>query len=126
MTIMAAMTPKPKEDQGEEKPVDVNNLWSVMNIHQCNYWFLGVDSAHEMTENFREQPSRNTGESFRADVKVVQVTLESGMGHRTIPLLLAESSLCGTAKNWSSYLNISADMTLEVRSTDRPPSVFEM
>uniref|UniRef100_A0A3B3RA21 Vacuolar protein sorting 13 homolog C n=1 Tax=Paramormyrops kingsleyae TaxID=1676925 RepID=A0A3B3RA21_9TELE len=125
MTIMAAMSPKPKEDQGEEKAIDISNLWSVMNIHQCNYWFLGVDSAHEMTENFREQPSRNAGESFRVDVKVVQVTLESGMGHRTMPLLLAESSLCGTAKNWSSYLNISADMTLEVNYFNESHAVWE-
>ncbi|XP_072574266.1 intermembrane lipid transfer protein VPS13C isoform X2 [Paramormyrops kingsleyae] len=125
MTIMAAMSPKPKEDQGEEKAVNISNLWSVMNIHQCNYWFLGVDSAHEMTENFREQPSRNAGESFRVDVKVVQVTLESGMGHRTMPLLLAESSLCGTAKNWSSYLNISADMTLEVNYFNESHAVWE-
>lgn len=42
------------------------------------------------------------------------MTLESGLGHRTVPLLLAESSFRGSAKNWSSLLQLSADMTLEV------------
>lgn len=44
------------------------------------------------------------------------MTLESGLGHRTVPLLLAESSFSGLAKNWSSLLQLKADMTLEVRT----------
>lgn len=48
-------------------------------------------------------------------VQVFQVTLESGLGHRTVPLLLAESSFNGLAKNWSSLLQLRGDLTLEVR-----------
>lgn len=44
------------------------------------------------------------------------MTLESGLGHRTLPLLLAESSFSGLAKNWTSLLQLKADMTLEVRT----------
>lgn len=44
------------------------------------------------------------------------MTLESGLGHRTVPLLLAESSFNGLAKNWSSLLQLRGDMTLEVRA----------
>lgn len=44
------------------------------------------------------------------------MTLESGLGHRTVPLLLAESSFNGSAKNWSSLPQLRADMTLEVRT----------
>ena len=69
-----------------------------------------------MTESFSDQDGRNFGESFKVDVKVIQVTMESGLGHRTVPLLLAESSLSGTAKNWSSLLYLCSDMTLEVRT----------
>lgn len=53
--------------------------------------------------------------SWSVASQVVQVTLESGQGHRTVPLLLAESSFSGQAKNWSSLLHLKADMTLEVR-----------
>lgn len=48
-------------------------------------------------------------------VQVFQVTLESGLGHQTVPLLLAESSFNGLAKNWSSLLQLRGDLTLEVR-----------
>ncbi|KAG7468238.1 hypothetical protein MATL_G00140800 [Megalops atlanticus] len=125
MTITAAMTAKPKEAEQEEEAGDLSKLWSVMNIYECNYWFLGVDSATEVTESFSEQDSRNAGESFAVDVKVVQVTLESGLGHRTVPLLLAESSLTGTARNWSSLLNVSADMTLEVNYFNETHTAWE-
>ncbi|KAG9352350.1 hypothetical protein JZ751_020763 [Albula glossodonta] len=125
MTITAAMTPKPKEDKHEEEAGDLSKLWSVMNLYEKNYWFLGVDMASEVTESFSEQDSRNTGESFAVDVKVVQVTLESGLGHLTVPLLLAESSFTATAKNWSSLLHISADMTLEVNYFNETHAVWE-
>lgn len=108
------MTPKPKEVVVNQKPAELSTIWAVRNIYSCNYWFLDVETATEVTEKFQEVHSSKKDETFRADVKVVQVTLESGQGHHTVPLLLAESSLSGCARNWSSLLNVSADMTLEV------------
>ncbi|XP_056135016.1 intermembrane lipid transfer protein VPS13C [Lampris incognitus] len=125
MTITAAMTTKPQNEQCQEVKPDASDLWSVMNIYNCNYWFLGVDQATEVTESFRDQDGRNQGENFVVEVKVVQVALESGFGHRTVPLLLAESSFNGMAKNWSSLLNISADMTLEVNYFNENHAVWE-
>lgn len=70
MTITAAMTVKQHDEQSLELQTDVSDLWSVMNIYGCNYWFLGVDQATEVTESFREQDGHNAGESFTAEVKV--------------------------------------------------------
>ncbi|XP_071256543.1 intermembrane lipid transfer protein VPS13C isoform X5 [Salvelinus alpinus] len=125
MTITAAMTAKPKDEAAEEEKTEVSDLWSTMNIYTSNYWFLGVDSASEVTESFSDQDGRNFGESFKVDVKVIQVTMESGLGHRTVPLLLAESSLSGTAKNWSSLLYLCSDMTLEVNYFNETHAVWE-
>lgn len=125
MTITAAMTVKQRDEPSQELKPDTGNLWSVMNIYDCNYWFLGVDQATELTESFREQDRFNEGGSFNAEIKVVQVTLESGLGHRTIPLLLAESSFSGSAKNWSSLLQLRADMTLEVNYFNEIHAVWE-
>ncbi|XP_029904131.1 vacuolar protein sorting-associated protein 13C-like [Myripristis murdjan] len=58
------------------------------------------------------------------DIKVVQVTLESGLGHRTVPLL-AKSSFSDSAKNWSSLLQLNADMTLEVNYFNESHAVWE-
>ncbi|XP_067454112.1 intermembrane lipid transfer protein VPS13C isoform X1 [Thunnus thynnus] len=125
MTITAAMTTKQRDEQSPESKLDVSDLWSVMNVYTGNYWFLGVDQATEVTESFRDHDGRNEGESFAAEIKVVQVTLESGLGHRTVPLLLAESSFDGSAKNWSSLLQLRADMTLEVNYFNEVHAVWE-
>ncbi|XP_058486199.1 intermembrane lipid transfer protein VPS13C isoform X3 [Solea solea] len=124
MTITAAMTPKQPEQQSPDA-AGVSDLWSVMNVFECNYWFLGVDQATEVTETFREQDGRNQDQNFTAEVKVVQVTLESGLGHQTVPLLLAESSFTGTARNWSSLLRLRANMTLEVNYFNEVHAVWE-
>ncbi|XP_034747367.1 vacuolar protein sorting-associated protein 13C-like [Etheostoma cragini] len=125
MTITAAMTAKQGAEQREEPQADVSDLWSVMNIYGCNYWFLGVDPATEVTETFRDPDGRSEGETFTAEVKVVQVTLESGFGHRTVPLLLAESTFRGSAQNWSSLLQLRADMSLEVNYFNEVQAVWE-
>ncbi|XP_041804195.1 vacuolar protein sorting-associated protein 13C isoform X2 [Chelmon rostratus] len=124
-TITAAMTAKQHDEQNQESKSNVSDLWSPMNIYGCNFWFLGVDQATEVTESFREQDGSSEGESFAAEIKVVQVTLESGLGHRTVPLLLAESSFSGSAKNWSSLLQLRGDMTLEVNYFNEIHAVWE-
>uniref|UniRef100_A0A671MWF0 Vacuolar protein sorting-associated protein 13C-like n=1 Tax=Sinocyclocheilus anshuiensis TaxID=1608454 RepID=A0A671MWF0_9TELE len=125
ITITAAMAPKPKEEPSQQTSDDLNSLWSLMNVANANYWFLGVDTASEVTESFKDVDSSKDGESFEMNVKVVQVTLESGLGHQTVPLLLAESSFTGTAQNWSSLLSVSADMTLEVNYFNETHAIWE-
>ncbi|XP_077419043.1 intermembrane lipid transfer protein VPS13C isoform X3 [Vanacampus margaritifer] len=125
-TIMAAMTARQQDSSGtDDQQEDLKDLWLTKKVYECNYWFLGVDQASEVTENFREQEDLNVGQQFAAQVKVIQVTLESGLGHRTVPLLLAESSFSGSAKNWSSLLQLKANMTLEVNYFNEVHAVWE-
>lgn len=70
MTITAGMAAKPSAKNNQESKLDVSDLWSTMNIYNCNFWFLGVDQATEMTESFRETDGRNEGETFTARIKV--------------------------------------------------------
>ncbi|MGH0117440.1 UNVERIFIED_CONTAM: hypothetical protein FKN15_034627 [Acipenser sinensis] len=125
MTIVAAMTPKAQEVGSQQKTEDVSNLWAVKNLNNCSYWFLGVDMASEVTDKFSDREGRGIGENLVVDVKLIQVTMESGLGHRTVPLLLAESSFKGKAQDWTSLLHISADMTLEVHYYNEVQAAWE-
>ncbi|KAK1874874.1 Vacuolar protein sorting-associated protein 13C [Dissostichus eleginoides] len=107
MTITAAMTARRRVDDDGAAPLEVGDLWSVRNIYGCNFWFLGVDSASEATESLRDLDQGRQGESFSAEVKVVQ------------------SSFSGSAKNWSSLLQLRADMTLEVNYFNEIHAVWE-
>lgn len=44
------------------------------------------------------------------------VTLEAGMGNRTIPMVLLESSMKIIASQWSTLLAIDADVQFQVIS----------
>lgn len=58
--------------------------------------------------------------SPQVSINSICVTLEAGVGHRTIPMLLAKSSFHGDVKNWSTLINLHSLLNLEVKhaSTD--------
>uniref|UniRef100_A0A663E1R8 Vacuolar protein sorting 13 homolog C n=1 Tax=Aquila chrysaetos chrysaetos TaxID=223781 RepID=A0A663E1R8_AQUCH len=125
MTIMAAIKPKTaEEDSGAATEVS-ENLWEVKPIDQCSAWFLGVDVATEATETFKDHEHILKQEKFDIVVKSVQITLECGLGHRTVPLLLVESVFSGVLKNWSSLMEVTADMSLEIHYYNETYAVWE-
>uniref|UniRef100_A0A8C8RP73 Vacuolar protein sorting-associated protein 13C n=1 Tax=Pelusios castaneus TaxID=367368 RepID=A0A8C8RP73_9SAUR len=125
MTIMAAIKPKAKEEDSQGTTGESENLWDVKPINQCNAWFLGVDVATEATETYTDSEHALKNENFDVAVKSVQITLECGLGHRTVPLLLIESAFSGTLKNWSSLMGATADMMLEVHYYNETYAVWE-
>nr|XP_058150275.1 intermembrane lipid transfer protein VPS13C isoform X1 [Dasypus novemcinctus] len=125
MTIMAAISPKTKEDESKDTSKEVDNLWDVKSINDYNSWFLGVDMATEITENFKDIEHPLIEENCAVGVESVQVTLECGLGHRTVPLLLAESEFSGIIKYWTSLMTATAHMTLEVHYYNETHAVWE-
>ncbi|XP_007956453.1 vacuolar protein sorting-associated protein 13C [Orycteropus afer afer] len=125
MTIMAAMSPKAKEDESKDTSKEMENLWGIRSVNDYNSWFLGVDTATEVTENFTDIEHLLIEENCAIVVESVQVTLECGLGHRTVPLLLAESKFSGIIKNWTSLMAATADMTLEVHYYNETHAAWE-
>uniref|UniRef100_A0A8C0ZIH3 Vacuolar protein sorting-associated protein 13C-like n=1 Tax=Cyanistes caeruleus TaxID=156563 RepID=A0A8C0ZIH3_CYACU len=125
VTIMAALKPKTAEDDSKGAPEVSENLWQVKPVDECNAWFLGVDIATEATETFMDREQILKQEKFDIVVKSVQMTLECGLGHRTVPLLLVESTFSGVLKNWSSLMEVTADMSLEVHYYNETYAVWE-
>uniref|UniRef100_A0A8B9G2X3 Vacuolar protein sorting 13 homolog C n=1 Tax=Amazona collaria TaxID=241587 RepID=A0A8B9G2X3_9PSIT len=125
MTIMAAIKPKPTGEDSRGVTEVPENLWQVKPIDECNAWFLGVDLATEATETFTDREHILKQEKFDIVVKSVQITLECGLGHRTVPLLLVESVFSGVLKNWSSMMAVTADMSLEIHYYNETYAVWE-
>ncbi|XP_004374680.1 intermembrane lipid transfer protein VPS13C isoform X1 [Trichechus manatus latirostris] len=125
MTIMAAMSPKTKEDESKDTSKELENLWGVKSINDYNSWFLGVETATEITENFKDIEHPLIEEICAVVVESIQVTLECGLGHRTVPLLLAESKFSGIIKNWTSLMAATADVTLEVHYYNETYAAWE-
>ncbi|NXU49115.1 VP13C protein, partial [Turnix velox] len=125
VTIMAAIKPKAAEEDSKGPSEVSENLWQVKPIDEFSAWFLGVDVATEAMETFRDCEHIVKQQKFDVVVKSVQITLECGLGHRTVPLLLVESVFSGVLKNWSSLMAVSADMSLEVHYYNETYAVWE-
>ncbi|XP_062927043.1 intermembrane lipid transfer protein VPS13C isoform X1 [Mobula hypostoma] len=125
MTIMSVMAPKGQEVEVLQPVNTVTNLWAVKDVVNCNYWFLGVDNAQEVTETYLEENRQKNEESFKIDVSSIIVTLECGLGHCTIPLLLTESTFSGRVENWTSLISIDSNMNLEVLYYNEQNAVWE-
>ncbi|XP_053320973.1 intermembrane lipid transfer protein VPS13C isoform X2 [Spea bombifrons] len=124
-TIVAALKPKPQQDASNENLTDHKNIWDVKTTDSCNNWFLGVETAHEVTDCLQSEEGTKEMQNFDVEVKAVQVTFECGLGHRTVPLLLVESTFTGTVKKWTSLMNVNADTTLEVHYYNENYAVWE-
>uniref|UniRef100_A0A8C7E7K8 Vacuolar protein sorting 13 homolog C n=1 Tax=Naja naja TaxID=35670 RepID=A0A8C7E7K8_NAJNA len=125
MTILAAMKRQDKEEESGGTLCNPVDLWSIKSVDECQSWFLGVDMATEATEALLASKQSEKKEHFEVEVKSFQVTLECGLGHRTVPLLLAESAFSGTVKNWSSLMSARADLTLEVNYYNETHALWE-
>ncbi|KAF7241590.1 Vacuolar protein sorting-associated protein 13C, partial [Varanus komodoensis] len=119
------MKPKPKDEESEGATCGTGNLWETRSVDQCRHWFLGFDMATEATETPQEGVQEREKENCELHIASVQITLECGLGHRTVPLLLVESTLGGTVKNWSSLMAATADVTLEVHYYNETYAVWE-
>lgn len=89
----------------QERVFDYLNLWQAKQFQDPDYWFLKTDlglEAIESTDNFvRQQPLE---ELCIISVPSIIVTIEAGIGNKTVPMILLETSLKGIARNWSSQV----------------------
>uniref|UniRef100_A0A8D2N9L0 Vacuolar protein sorting 13 homolog A n=1 Tax=Zonotrichia albicollis TaxID=44394 RepID=A0A8D2N9L0_ZONAL len=123
ITITSALyqtTETTKEEISQIPP----DLWNKKDIKNLKMWFL-----EETNENGDKNPKTElvpTGESLKLNIESVFITLEAGVGHRTVPMLLAKSSFAGEVKNWSTLINLHspASQTSDVFKKERAPFVI--
>lgn len=121
MTIQSALTPAAETPEELDSPVPVD-LWEKRGWKELKLWFL-EEQGDEDTES--SPPLIPQGESLQVTIKSICLTLEAGVGHRTIPMLLAKSSFHGDVKNWSTLINLHSELNLEVHYYNEVMGVWE-
>ncbi|KAM6110029.1 LOW QUALITY PROTEIN: intermembrane lipid transfer protein VPS13A [Phoenicopterus ruber ruber] len=122
ITITSALyqTAETTEEEISQIPPD---LWNKKDIKNLKMWFLEESNENEDTNPTTELVP--TGESLKMSVESVFITLEAGVGHRTVPMLLAKSSFLGEVKNWSTLINLRSRLELEVHYFNEMFGVWE-
>ncbi|KAM7018715.1 intermembrane lipid transfer protein VPS13A isoform 2-T2 [Tautogolabrus adspersus] len=121
ITIQSALTPTAETPEELESPVPVD-LWQKRGWKDLKLWFL-EEEGDEDTASLA--PLIPQGESLQLSIKSICLTLEAGVGHRTVPMLLAKSSFHGDVTNWSTLINLHSELNLEVHYYNEVMGVWE-
>uniref|UniRef100_A0A673IQF1 Vacuolar protein sorting 13 homolog A n=1 Tax=Sinocyclocheilus rhinocerous TaxID=307959 RepID=A0A673IQF1_9TELE len=121
ITIQSALSPAAETPEELESPVP-QDLWERRNLRDLKLWFL-----EEEEENVTQSviPLVPHGESLKMNIHTICLTLEAGVGHRTVPMLLAKASFQGNVKNWSTLINLHCHLDLEVNYYNEMMGLWE-
>lgn len=112
MTITSALSPTTETAEKDTSPIPPD-LWDKKDVKKLNMWFLEESSENKNPTSVPELVP--TDETLQMKIDSVIITLEAGVGHKTVPMLLAKSSFSGEVRNWSSLINLHSQLELEVR-----------
>nr|XP_033782936.1 vacuolar protein sorting-associated protein 13A isoform X2 [Geotrypetes seraphini] len=122
ITITSALSSTPEIAEEENSPV-LLDLWDYKEAKDLKMWFLEEpDASKKQTAVTKLVP---TGETMKMSIDSIILTLEAGVGHRTVPMLLAKSSFFGDVKNWSTLINLYSQLELEVHYYNEMLGVWE-
>ncbi|XP_075416632.1 intermembrane lipid transfer protein VPS13A isoform X1 [Tenrec ecaudatus] len=108
----------PKETSSSEA-----HLWEKKDTKTLKMWFLEEPKEAENTAPTSELILK--GETIKMSIDSIFIVLEAGIGHRTVPMLLAKSRFSGEGKNWNSLINLHCQLELEVHYYNEMFGVWE-
>ncbi|XP_016078375.1 PREDICTED: vacuolar protein sorting-associated protein 13A isoform X2 [Miniopterus natalensis] len=112
-----------KETIPQETASSTAHLWEKKDTKTLKMWFLEEpDEVKNIAPTTELVPQ---GERIKMNIDSIFVVLEAGVGHRTVPMLLAKSRFSGEGKNWSSLINLHCQLELEVHYYNEMFGVWE-
>lgn len=114
--VLVTMSGREATDENvEEELDDHSNLWEFKSFADNEFWFLKTDLAEDAlaveslddieTANQRHAAIRKKELCFLTMPSLV-LTVEAGVGNKTLPMLLLESSFRGNVNDWSSKVSV--------------------
>ncbi|CAM9994575.1 unnamed protein product [Lampetra fluviatilis] len=139
MSILTALsTPAPEPGADRDADAEQRDPWAVRSLDDVKLWFLASSSSSNLSQlaltaapaaaaaaRDADQAAVVGAEHLEVKVESVTLTLEAGVGHRTIPLLLMEAEFGGDVENWSSLMRVQCQMALEVLYYNEGLAVWE-
>ncbi|KAL3081088.1 hypothetical protein niasHT_037556 [Heterodera trifolii] len=134
-----------EQQQGKNQPNEENNrptlreypnYWEEKRIDRSVYWWFrpmkrasGTDAVNmtKLSDDLREaaELKRQFLEMAEFSIRHCLITVEAGVRDVTRPMILIESSVTGTARNWSSALSAKCETHLIVSYFNELFNVWE-
>ncbi|XP_049842368.1 LOW QUALITY PROTEIN: intermembrane lipid transfer protein Vps13-like [Schistocerca gregaria] len=122
--VQAALTASAtKQDESEEKEADYSDLWTAKPFKDTDHWFLiteeGEDAVAALSGESIVAPVVPEEKPVKNEICVISapsivITVEAGIGTRTLPMILLEMGFQGEARNWSSQLYVDSNLSVQM------------
>ncbi|ESO95114.1 hypothetical protein LOTGIDRAFT_160876 [Lottia gigantea] len=127
--VASGFSVQPSENEKSNQEVIPADLWATKKVTEDSHWFTKLPQKPEESEDDRSGTPLK-GEGDRCEQMIISLSslvikLEGGVGKRTVPLLIVESSFQGEVKNWSSQLYVDTSLSLEVAYYNELLAVWE-
>ncbi|PAV62062.1 hypothetical protein WR25_11522 isoform B [Diploscapter pachys] len=129
---------EPSSDKSTSEVVKTrtySNYWQQKPINFRKYWFFATPVAEEAVEDeAEEQPKQGDDPSTRGqravekakvEIERISFTLESGTETIPVPLIFLDIAISAQANSWSSALNATADMSMQMSYYNEALNVWE-
>lgn len=113
--IYATVCATESANLGEEQELqDYSNIWDCQPYGERQFWFLKPENAvdafeyvHKVSEAKDAMlfPAQGANELCIITAPLIVITLEAGVGTKTMPLLLIESGFEGHVNDWSTQVS---------------------
>ncbi|CAG9815731.1 unnamed protein product [Phaedon cochleariae] len=110
------------EDENTEVVFNYTDLWQQKPLEDKDYWFLRPEYGFDALAEQFLAPSGSMLDAAKIKLQElciismpsIIITVEIGVGIKTLPVLMLESAFKGSARNWSSQLCVQASLTLQM------------
>ncbi|CAH1965913.1 unnamed protein product [Acanthoscelides obtectus] len=122
--VLVTMTKGGSSDKEKEiEEIYYENIWEPKSFDDPDFWFLkteyGTDALDQLMHSQSIIDSRANQQTILQELCIISiptiiVTVEAGVGNKTLPMLMLETGLKGSVKNWSSQLGVEASMKMQM------------
>lgn len=105
--VIHTVTKTEEEDSDIVKPEpNYEGLWLITPYEEQNYWFLQTEVGMEVLEDFF-YPSYDDNALYKPELAIISaptilLTLEAGIGNKTLPMLLMHIGFQSNVNDWST------------------------
>ncbi|KFM61574.1 Vacuolar protein sorting-associated protein 13C, partial [Stegodyphus mimosarum] len=132
-SILSSIVSEPVkvEDKATLEEKDYSDLWTVKSLKDEKFWFLETVAVEEAICMEKEDSLQDIvvqpeiHQQLLFTMRKVVITLEAGVGTRTVPMLLMESSFQADIRDWASNLYIGSSFSLEMSYYNEKIAVWE-
>ncbi|XP_022255668.1 vacuolar protein sorting-associated protein 13C-like [Limulus polyphemus] len=133
MNILSSLASQKSSKELDEakSSEEYSKLWTPKKLEECSFWFLeNIGFAEEAVEDVivcieDKNQMKVDSELFMLNMNTITLTVETGVGIQTVPMVMMEASFQAQVQNWNSNLHLKSVFSMEIVYFNEKLAVWE-